>query len=200
MAVAKSHNLTFNESKCVYNTDTVDLLGYRITAGTLQPDPERVKTLQELPSPKNHKEQQRVIGLFAYYAQWIAQYSDKIVNTIFPLRNEALSSFKNLKSELINVSMGVIDENAVFFVETDASNVAVSATLNQNGKPVAVYSRSLSKSEQTQSSVEKEATEIVEAIRKWNHLPTGRRFRLITDQRSISFMYDSKNHGKIKNA
>ena len=170
LAVAKSHNLTFNESECVYNTDTVDLLGYRITAGTLQPDPERVKTLQELPSPKNHKEQQRIIGLFAYYAQWIAQYSNKIkpliVNTIFPLRNEALSLFKNLKSELMNVSLGVIDENAVFVVETDASNVAVSATLNQNCKPVAFYSRSLSKSEQTQSSVEKEATAIVEAIRK----------------------------------
>ena len=109
MTVDKSYNLTFNESKCVHNTDTVDLLEYRITAGTLQPDPERVKTLQELPSPKNHKEQQCVIGIFAYYNQWIAQYSDKIkpliVNTIFPLRNEALSSFKNLKSELINVSL-----------------------------------------------------------------------------------------------
>ena len=95
--------------------------------------------------------------------------------------------------------MGVIDENAVFVIETDASNVAVSATLNQNGKPVAFYSRSLSKSEQTQSSVEKEDTTIVEAIRKWNHLLTGRHFRLITDQHLISFMYNSKNHGKNKN-
>ena len=78
LAVAKDHSLTFNESKCNYNTDTVDLLGYHIKAGTLQPDPERVKTLQELPPPKNHKEQQRTIGLFAYYAQWISQYSDKL--------------------------------------------------------------------------------------------------------------------------
>ena len=102
LAVAESHNFTSNESKCVYNKNTVDLLGYPITAGSLQPDPERVKTLQELPSSKNHKEQQRVIGLFVYYAQWIVQYSNKIkpviVHTIFPLRNEALSSFTNLKS------------------------------------------------------------------------------------------------------
>ena len=89
--------------------------------------------------------------------------------------------------------MEVIDKNTVFVFETDDSNVAVSATLNQNGKPVTFYSRPLSKSERTQSSVEKEATAIVEAI-------SGRYFRLITDQRSISFMYDSKNHGKIKNA
>ena len=202
--VAKKHNLTFNESKCVYNTDTVDLLGYRIKAGTLKPDPTRVKSLQELPPPTNRKEQQRVIGLFAYYAQWISHYSDKIkpliTNATFPLQDEALTSFSNLKSELINVSLEVIDENAPFVVETDASNVAISATLNQNGKPVAFYSRTLSKSEQTQSSIEKEAAAIVEAVRKWSYLLIGRRFQLLTDQRSISFMYDNKNHGKIKNA
>ena len=148
LAVAKNHNLTFNESKCIYNTDTIDLLGYRIKNGTLQPDPARVKTLQDLPSPNNRKEQQRVIGLFAYYAQWIPQYSDKIKplisNVIFPLADEALLSFQNLKSDLINVSLEVIDENSLFAVETDASDVAVSATLNQNGKPVVFYSRSLS--------------------------------------------------------
>ena len=77
----------------------------------------------------------------------------------------------------------------MFVVKTDASNVAVSATLNHNGKPVAFYSRSLSKSEQTQSSVEKEATAIVEAIPKWNRLLARCRFRFITDQRSINFMY-----------
>ena len=114
--MAKDHSLTFNESKCTYNTDTVDLLGYRITAGALQPDPERVKTLQELPPPKNHKKQQLIIGLFAYYAQWISQYSDKIklliTNNVFPLTNEVLASFLSLKSELVNVSLGVIDENA----------------------------------------------------------------------------------------
>ena len=85
-------------------------------------------------------------------------------------------------------------------VETDASDVAVSATLNQNGKPVAFYSRSLSKCEQAHSSVEKEATAIVEAVRKWSHLLTGKRFQIVTDQRSVSFMYDNKNRGKIKNA
>ena len=90
LAVAKEHNLTFNESKCVYSTDTIDLLGYRIQNGTLRPDPERIKALQDLPPPKNNKEQQRTVGLFAYYAQWIFQYSDKIKpllsNNVFPLK------------------------------------------------------------------------------------------------------------------
>ena len=68
------------------------------------------------------------------------------------------------KSELATVTLGVINEDVPFVVETDASNVALSATLNQNNKPVAFFSRSLNKSEVKQSSVEKEAAAIVEAF------------------------------------
>ena len=41
---------------------------------------------------------------------------------------------------------------------------------------------------------------MLEAIHKWSHLLIGRRFKFIIDQPSIGFMYDSKNHGKIKNS
>ena len=89
LLVAKEHNLTFNESKCIHSSNTIDLLGYRIHDGSLQPDPNRVKTLYELPNPDTLKAQQRVVGFFAYYAQWIAHYSDKIkplvINKVFRL-------------------------------------------------------------------------------------------------------------------
>jgi len=42
LEAARSSNLTFNRSKCVFSTDTLDLLGYRITKGCLMPDPDRV--------------------------------------------------------------------------------------------------------------------------------------------------------------
>jgi len=80
----------------------------------------------------------RVLGLFAYYAQWIKQYSDKvkplIENTHFLLDAAALQAFEILKNE---VTLGVIDNSAPFVVETDASDVALSASLNQRGRPVA---------------------------------------------------------------
>ena len=57
----------------------------------------------------------------------------------------------------------------------------MSATVNQNGRPVAFYSRSLNRNELRHSSVEKEATAIIEALRRWNHLLTGRLFELIID-------------------
>ena len=57
----------------------------------------------------------------------------------------------------------------------------------------------LTKNEQHHSSVEKEATAIVEAIRKWTEFLCGRHFTVITDQQSVAYMYNSKNHSKIKN-
>ena len=47
--------------------------------------------------------------------------------------------------------------------------------------------------------MEKEACSIIEAIRHWKHYLTGHRFRLITDQKSVSFMFNPQNKGKIKN-
>ena len=87
----------------------------------------------------------------------------------------------------------------MFVVETDASESAIAATLSQNGRPVAFYSRTLSASECRHSSVEKEAYAVIEAVRKWRHFLLGRHFQLVTDQRSVSFMFDSKGHGKVKN-
>jgi len=59
----------------------------------------------------------------------------------FPLSGDALDSFKLLKSELANVALHSIDELAPFVVDCDASDVAVSATLNQRGRPVAFTCR-----------------------------------------------------------
>ena len=73
------------------------------------------------------------------------------------------------------------------------------ASLTQNGRPIPFFSRTLTSAEQKHSSVVKEACAIVEAIRKWRHLLLGKHFKLITDQKSVSFMFNPKRKNKIKN-
>ena len=53
-----------------------------------------------------------------------------------------------------------------FVVECDASDVAISTTLNQGGRPVAFMSRTLHGSELHYPAVKKEATAIIKAVRK----------------------------------
>ena len=117
----------------------------------------------------------------------------------FPLPDNAISAFNELKQELANVTLMSIDENIPFVVKTDASDFSISATLNQDGCPVAFHPRTLQGSELSHSSIEKEAQAVVEAIEHWKHFLLGRYFTFITDQKSVSFMFDIKNHGKIKN-
>ena len=92
-----------------------------------------------------------------------------------------------------------IDPEKTLTVETDASESTISASLNQDGRPVAFFSRTLSSSERNHSSVEKEAYAIVEAIKKWRHFLLNNHFRLITDQESVAFIYHPKQKGKVKN-
>ena len=88
---------------------------------------------------------------------------------IFPLADCAKRAFQTLKKDLGDVRLISIDEDRSFVLETDASNVAISATINQDGKSVAFFSRTLNKSRKMYPTVEKEAMSIVEAIRHWSH-------------------------------
>ena len=40
---------------------------------------------------------------------------------------------------------------------------------------------------------------IIESVKHWSHLLARRKFTLITDQRSVAYMFDSKKKSKIKN-
>ncbi len=135
--------------------------------------------------------------MFAYYAKWILQFSDKIRpledKTSFPLSMKALSSFNSFKDKLAQVALSPIDEDIPFVVECDASDRAISASLNQHGRPVAIMSKTLSIAEKGYPAIEKEALAIIEAVRKWSHFLSRQSFILITDQRLVSFMSKSKS-------
>ena len=142
--------------------------------------------------------------MFAYYSRWIPKYSENIrplnTNKTFPLPEKPLKTFQSLKEEIAAATLVTPVKGTQLEVETDASDYAIAATLNQAGRPVAFFSRTLDTSEQHHPAVEKEACAIVEAVAKWRHYLHGQHFKLITDQRSVAFLYDRKRtRTKIKN-
>ena len=85
------------------------------------------------------------------------------------MEDQAVAAFQSLKKQLEVATLSAIDEDMPFIVECDASDVAVLATLNQGGRPVAFMSRTLQGSKLHYPSVEKEAIAIIEAVRKLSH-------------------------------
>ncbi|XP_004207810.1 uncharacterized protein LOC101239223 [Hydra vulgaris] len=196
--------LNLNESKSVISASSINILSYCVSHNNIKPDSERLRPLDLLPPPSNILSLRRTLGMFSYYSKWIPSFANKVppLNNVksFPINSEALEAFQFLKRELHAATLSSIDKSLPFVVECDASDVAVSATLNQNGRPVAIMSRTLGKSEINYPSVEKEAVAIIEAVRKWQHLLLQNQFKLITDQRSVAFMFDNRKKTKIKNS
>ncbi|XP_062909829.1 LOW QUALITY PROTEIN: uncharacterized protein LOC134349429 [Mobula hypostoma] len=203
LQAAKSFNLTYNKDKCVFGTTRLAILGCVVENGVIGPDPDHMCPLLELPLPNTLRALKRCLGFFSYYAQWVSNCADKarplVKSTTFPLSAEAHAAFNRIKGDIAKAAMHAVDEAIPFQVESDASDFALAATLNQAGRPVAFFSHTLQGPENRHSAVEKEAQAIVEAIRHWRHYLTGKRFTLLTDQRSVAFMFNNQQRSKIKN-
>jgi hypothetical protein len=201
--IVNTYSLTLNHNKSILSVTEINMLGYLISYQTVKPDPERMQPLIDLPVPSTPKSLKRALGLFSYYSQWVEKFSDKIrpLTSIaeFPLSKEAVKAFTNIKHDIAAASLSCPNDSDMIIIESDASDVALSASLNQNGRPVAFFSRTLQQHEQRHPAIEKEAAAIIEACRKWKHYLSGRRFQLITDQQSVSFIYNTLKHGKTKN-
>ena len=65
--------------------------------------------------------------------------------------------------------MGAIDEHITVEVATVASEFAIPASLNQNRRPVAFFSRTLEGAEIRHASIEKKDLGIIETICHWKH-------------------------------
>ena len=203
LAAAAKYNLKFNESKTVSGVTSIKLLGYLVSHNSIKPDPDRIQPLLDMPVPCNEKALKSVLGLFSHYSKWVKNFSEKIhplSHAIsFPLNDKQKEAFQLVKLDIAKAVLATPDPNVPFTLETDASDYAIGATLNQSTRPVAFFSRTLNSSERNHHSVEKEAYAIVEAIRRWKHYLLGSQFTVITDQQSVSFMFGKLNHGKIKN-
>ena len=178
-------NFTLNENKAISSVSDIKILGYVVGNKCIKPDPERTKLWLNLPQPDNFKALRRMLGMFAYYAKWISSFADKVRPLaeckIFPLTDSALKSFELLKTELARGTLQSIDESLSFTVKYDASDIAVSATLSLGDRPTVFMSRTLQRTERHYSIFEKEATGIIEAVRKWSHLLWRYTFTPVTD-------------------
>jgi len=106
LQAAAQIRLTFNEAKSAIAVPEIDIFSYRVSQGTMKPDPDRLRPLLELPLPSSPKELKRALGMFAYYARWIRNFSAKLKpltaeRLTFPLRNDAVKAFEDLRSGLL---------------------------------------------------------------------------------------------------
>ena len=111
---------------------------------------------------------------------------------LFHWSPECDSSFVTLKNKIMSAPvLAHPDPSQMFILTTDASTVGIGAELAQstpNGvRPVAYFSRVLTKTERKYSTYDREFLAIVMAVRHFRHHLIGTRFIVRTDHRPLQF-------------
>ena len=188
-------------SKCRFEVDEVDFLGYIVGHGHLRMDPDRVRAILEWPPPKRLRDVQVFLGFCNFYRRYILGYSH-VANGLTDLLRKGVAfnfgpaakeSFEYLKTAFAKEPiLREFDPSLPSTLETDASCVAVSGILSQRDPnsgelhPVAYYSKKLTPAELNYTTQEQELLAIVRCMEHWRHYLEGA-------SHTITVLTDSNN-------
>jgi len=199
--------LKIQMDKCEFLRKEVLFLGHKITTKGIEPNPDKIRAIQNFPIPKTTRDIKSFIGLAGYYRKFIQNFA-KITkpltsclrkNSKIEHTNEFINSVNKIKDILTNRPiLQYPDFYKPFIVTTDASNFALGAVLSQkNDKgqdlPISYISRTLNQSETNYSTIEKELLGIVWACKMFRPYLYGNKFTLKTDHKPLTWLFSLKD-------
>jgi hypothetical protein len=140
-------------------------------------DPEKLKAVQEWPTPKNKHDTRRFLGLYTYYRRFISGFADiaKPLNKLtehkrsFQWTSGAQAAFEKLKVALCAAPILAYPKpGQEFIVDTDASNCGTGGVFSQvqdgQERVIAYYSKTLNKAERNNCVTRRELLAIVRTL------------------------------------
>jgi hypothetical protein len=102
-------------------------------------------------------------------------------------------AFEAIKKALCSATvLALPNYNKPFILECEPSDKTIGTVLMQDGRPLAYFSKSLGKQVVECSTYDKEAIDIIEALKKWKHYLTEASLILSIDQQSLKYMGDQR--------
>ena len=72
----KEAGLKLKRSKCDFIKRHIQYLGYLISQDGIQPLPEKLESIRDMPAPRNPKEIKQFLGLAGYYRKFVPRFLD----------------------------------------------------------------------------------------------------------------------------
>ena len=147
----KIAGLKLKESKCDFFKSEIHYLGHLISDKGIQPLPEKLDTIRNMPRPRTPKEIKQFLGLTGYYRKFVPHFSEisrplaKLTakDTSFEWTPQCQFSFEMLKDALMSAPiLKYPDTEKPYTIFTDASKYGWAGVLTQehtsviNGKEV----------------------------------------------------------------
>jgi hypothetical protein len=203
----QENDLFVELEKSEFHKTEVEFLGHIVGINGIRMDPAKVSAVLDWPTPRNIKDVQSFTGFCNYYRRFIKDYSKKATplhrftkkGIPFKWDEQAEEAFQDIKRRIAEQPiLKTFDPNKETFVETDASDYAIGATLYQKHEgckhPIAFLSKKLTDVETRYPIHDKELFAIVEACRQWRSYLQGNKFpiQVFTDHKNLTWFFYHK--------
>lgn len=86
--IIKLIKLKPNFDKCFFVRDKLKYLGHVVDEHGLHPDPDKVSTILDLPTPTNMKELRQFLGMASWYRRFVKDVSRTVAPLTFLLKKK----------------------------------------------------------------------------------------------------------------
>ncbi|CAI6364864.1 unnamed protein product [Macrosiphum euphorbiae] len=200
---AREVNLKFNKSKCIIGVTEVKFLGHVFNSEGVKPDPDKIKAIVNMPSPKSVKDLQRFLGMINYLSSYIPKLADETTllrsllkkNTSWVWDENYESMFNKVKNSITTAPvLSYYDPSIPLTLSVDASQFAVGAVILQNDKPCAYASQTLTSAQQNYAQIEKELYAIVFGCKRFHQYLYGQVVKVQTDHKPLVSLFKKALH------
>nr|GMC62899.1 Transposon Ty3-I Gag-Pol polyprotein [Ipomoea batatas] len=196
----RANQLYLKFSKCAFGLQELLYLGHIVSVTGVKVDPSKIQAMLDWPVPSSVTDLRGFLGLIGYYRKFVHNYgniakplTDLLRKGRFVWTDAALEAFTRLKEAMVTAPTLVMpDFSYPFTIERDASGCGIGAVLSQRGHPIAFMSQALGRSKLSWSIYAKEMLAILTAIRLWRPYLLGRRFYILTDQKSLKYLLEQR--------
>jgi hypothetical protein len=188
LRMLQKHSYFLKASKCVFEANQIDFLGFQIRARCAQIDPIKLDGIAQWPEDLTNKKQIRqLLGVTGYQRPFIVNYAKLVLPLTKLLKNEIPFEWTDEQREAIRALKRAIARNPKlhppdlakpFELHTDASAFALGATLFQHddrGKKLMIgaASRKLTETERNYDVWDRKFMGFIFGLNHWKHLLAG---------------------------
>ena len=183
--------------------DRIVFLGFVVSADGIEVDVEKVKAIQEWPTPTTVTEVRSFHGLASFYRRFVKDFStiaapltEILRKTVgFQWGEAQKRALQDLKEKLCSAPILALPNfDKTFEVECDASGLGIGAVLMQEKRPIAYFSEKLNGASLRYPTYDKELYALVRALETWQHYLWPKEFVIHTDHESLKHL---KGQGKL---